>query len=60
MDELFPKWPTLFFDFVLPSGPKHPLLNLWIADPHISTPLFLSLEDPEALDKGASNEILPV
>ena len=34
MDESFPQWPALLFDFVLPSRSKHLLLNLWIADAH--------------------------
>jgi hypothetical protein len=34
MDELFPESPALFFDFMLPSGPKHFLLDFWIADSH--------------------------
>jgi hypothetical protein len=32
MNESFPQWPSLFRKFVLPSGPKHLLLNLWITD----------------------------
>ena len=38
MDESFPEWPALFFDFVLPSRSKDLFSNLWIADPHGTTP----------------------
>jgi hypothetical protein len=57
MDEPFPKGPALFLDFVLPSGSKDPLLNLWIAEPHTSTPRLHSLEDPKVFCKGASYEV---
>ena len=39
MHESFPQWPSLFSDFVLPSGPKHLLLNLWITDSQATTPI---------------------
>src|SRR5262249_52986251 len=38
MNEFSPKRPALFFDFVLPPGPKHLFPNLWIADPHDAAP----------------------
>lgn len=46
MEEPFPEWPALLFDFVLPSRPKDLFLNLWIADPHGATPTSASLENP--------------
>ncbi len=39
MNESFPQWPSLFCYFVLPSGPKHLLLNLWITDSQATTPM---------------------
>jgi hypothetical protein len=39
MNEPFPQWPGLFRKFVLPSGPKHLLLNLWITDSQATTPI---------------------
>lgn len=39
MNESFPQWPSLFCYFVLPSGPKHLLLNLWITDSQATTPI---------------------
>ena len=39
MNESFPQWPSLFRKFVLPSGPKHFLLNLWITDSQAKTPI---------------------
>jgi hypothetical protein len=38
MNQFSPERPALFFDFVLPPGPKHLLSNLWIADPHDAAP----------------------
>jgi hypothetical protein len=38
MDESFPQWPALLFNFVSPSRSKQLLLNLWIADTHTTTP----------------------
>ena len=39
MNKSFPQWPTLLCNFVLPSGPEHLLLNLWIADSQATTPI---------------------
>ena len=39
MKESLPQWPSLFGEFVLPSGPKHLLLNLWITDSQATTPI---------------------
>jgi len=39
MNESFPQWPSLFRKFMLPSGPKHLLLNLWITDSQATTPI---------------------
>ena len=39
MKESLPQWPSLFGKFVLPSGPKHLLLNLWITDSQATTPI---------------------
>jgi hypothetical protein len=55
MDESFPERPTLFFDFVLPSRPKYLFLNLWITDPHMTTPkLSLALVQKRASVDGAA------
>jgi len=35
VQESFPEWPSLFFDFVLPSRPEYFFLNLRIANPHM-------------------------
>ena len=51
VDESFPERPALFFGFVLPSRSKHLFLNLWIADPHTTTPILNGLEDPNGLCK---------
>lgn len=39
MNESFPQWPGLLCKFVLPSGPKYFLLNLWITDSQATTPI---------------------
>jgi hypothetical protein len=39
MNEPFPQWPGLLCKFVLPSGPKYFLLNLWITDSQATTPI---------------------
>src|SRR5215469_2385168 len=40
MDESLPERPALFFDFVLPPRSKELFANLWIADPHDTTPMI--------------------
>ena len=45
MKESFPERPPLFLDFVLPSGPEDLSSNLWIADPHTTTPTLHGLEN---------------
>jgi len=39
MNDSLPQWPGLFRKFVLPSGPKYFLLNLWITDSQATTPI---------------------
>jgi hypothetical protein len=62
MEESFPERPALFFDFVLPSWSENLFSNLWIADPHSTTPMLDGLENCEEvprndprLDCAASN-----
>jgi hypothetical protein len=47
MNQPFPQWPVLLFEFVPPSRPEHPFLSLWIADAHGRTPVSDGLEEPE-------------
>ena len=42
MDELFPERPALLLDFMLPSRAEYLLLNLWVANPHVTTPGLLA------------------
>jgi hypothetical protein len=49
MKEFFPERPPLFLDFVLPFGPEDLFSNLWIADPHITTPTLDGFENCEAV-----------
>jgi len=49
MDKSLPERPALFFDFVLPFRSKDLLPNLWIADPHGTTPPLDGLESSEEI-----------
>jgi hypothetical protein len=51
MEESFPERPALFFDFVLPSRSEDLFSNLWIADPHGTTPMLDELENCEEVPR---------
>jgi|SRR4029077_4612392 len=62
MEESSPERPALFFDFVLPPWSEDLFSDLWIADPHSTTPMLDGLENCEEvprndprLDCAASN-----
>src|SRR5215468_8475190 len=57
MNEFSPERPALFFDFVLPPGPKDLFSNLWIADPHDAAPalsMALGKNHPRNFEPGLS------
>ena len=54
MEESFPERPALFFDFVLPSRSEDLFSNLWIADPHRTTPMWDGLENCEEVPRNDS------
>jgi len=57
MNQFSPERPALFFDFVLPPGPKDLFSNLWIADPHDAAPalsMALGKNHPRNFEPGLS------
>jgi hypothetical protein len=59
MNEPFPERPTLFAQFVLPSGSKHFPLNLWIADSHVANSISSRGEALNAVRSGPRKQDPP-